>query len=48
MNLARAQIHEQKWNDAEATLKKLTQREWPERFRDLEQQIRELQKRMKN
>ena len=46
LKLATAQVHEKKWDDAEATIKKLNQQKWPSQFRNLDHQIRKLQKQL--
>ena len=46
VKLAAAQIHEEEWDDAKATIKKLNQREWPSRFNNLSRDIRKLQKKL--
>ncbi|CAN5451802.1 hypothetical protein BH11PLA2_BH11PLA2_27500 [soil metagenome] len=44
LSLAKAQIHEKDWMRATETLQKLKRQTWPERFRDVPGQIRELEK----
>ena len=46
LKLAEAQIHEQKWSDAQASVEKLQRTEWPARFSDVPQQTRALQERL--
>ena len=46
LKLATAQVHEKEWDDAKATIKKLNQREWPSRFNNLNNKIRNLQKKL--
>ena len=46
LKLAAAQVHEKKWNDARGTIKKLTQKVWPERFRSLDRDIQNLRKQL--
>ena len=46
LKLATAQVHEKKWDDAEATIKKLNQQKWPSQFHNLDHQIRKLQKQL--
>ena len=46
LKLAAAQIHEMALDDAAATIRKLRQKPWPQRFGDVEQQVRELEKKM--
>ena len=46
LKLATAQVHEEQWSDAKATIKKLNQQEWPSRFNNLKQKIRKLQKKL--
>ena len=48
LKLAAAQIHQEQWDDAKATVRKLNAKDWPERFRQLDNQIRELQKQLTN
>ena len=43
LKLAAAQIHEEQWDHANATVKQLNQKQWPERFRQVEAEIRRLQ-----
>jgi tetratricopeptide (TPR) repeat protein len=43
LGLAAAQIHEQHWQEAKATVKKLRQTAWPERFSQEEDRIRRLE-----
>jgi Flp pilus assembly protein TadD len=40
--LAEAQIHEKRWDDADATVRQLEGRTWPTRFNDAEQKTRQL------
>jgi Flp pilus assembly protein TadD len=44
LKLAAAQVHEERWDDAAATARKLRARGWPPRFGDVEQQVRELER----
>ena len=46
LKLATAQVHEEQWSDAKATIKKLNQKTWPSRFDNLEREIRKLQKQL--
>jgi hypothetical protein len=46
LKLATAQVHEKQWDAASATCGKLRARSWPERFGDVEQQVRELERRI--
>jgi tetratricopeptide (TPR) repeat protein len=46
LKLAAAQVHEQRWEAAAATVRKLRARGWPPRFGDLEQQLRDLEQRI--
>ncbi len=46
VHLAKAQIHEKDWRAARDSLKKLTGREWPGRFDNVQNDIRELQQLM--
>ena len=39
LGLAAAQIHQSRWADAKATIVKLRQTKWPERFGDVDDQI---------
>lgn len=43
LKLAAAQIHEEDWDEAKATVRKLTRKQWPERFRQVESEIQKLQ-----
>jgi tetratricopeptide (TPR) repeat protein len=43
LGLAAAQIHEKRWPEAQATLKKLRQTAWPARFGEVGEQIRGLE-----
>ena len=43
LNLARAQIHEKQWDAAQETCRQLRARTWPQRFGDVEGQVRELE-----
>lgn len=43
LQLAAAQIHEKRWDAAKVTVQKLNQKQWPERFRKVEDEIRKLQ-----
>ncbi len=44
LGLARAQIHLQQWPQAERTIEKLRSTSWPERFKDVKQQTRQLER----
>ena len=44
--LATAQVHEEKWSDAKATIKKLKRQAWPSRFNNLNRDIKQLQKKL--
>jgi Flp pilus assembly protein TadD len=44
LNLAEAQVHVKQWQAAGATVRRLRQRTWPERFRDVESKIRQLER----
>jgi len=46
LKLAAAQIHQQQWDSASKTLRKLDTRGWPERFGDVHSQVRELERQM--
>ena len=46
LKLATAQVHEERWSDAEATIKKLNQKKWPSRFDNLKRDIKKLQKKL--
>jgi Flp pilus assembly protein TadD/predicted Zn-dependent protease len=46
LKLAAAQIHERAWDQAAATLRKLRGQNWPQRFGDVQQQVRELEKKI--
>jgi predicted Zn-dependent protease len=46
VKLAAAQIHEQQWKAAEETVRKLRSREWPSRFSNVENEIRDLDRRI--
>ena len=43
LKLAAAQIHEEHWDSAKATVRKLSRKQWPERFRAVDGEIRKLQ-----
>ena len=43
LKLAEAQIHEQQWNAARSTIRKLRQTQWPPHFTDVESQAGELE-----
>jgi hypothetical protein len=42
LKLAAAQIHEQQWDQARETLRKLNSRTWPARFGNVENEIGKL------
>jgi hypothetical protein len=44
LKLAAAQVHERKWDDAEATVQTLRRTAWPARFGDLSGQLQELER----
>ena len=46
LKLATAQVHEEQWDDAKTTVKKLNQQEWPSRFDNLNRDIKKLQKKL--
>jgi tetratricopeptide (TPR) repeat protein len=46
LKLAAAQVHEERWEDAAATVQKLRAHGWPPRFNDIEPQVRELEQRI--
>ncbi len=46
LKLAAAQIHERAWDQATATLQKLRSQNWPQRFGDVQQQARDLEKKI--
>ena len=46
LKLAAAQIHEKAWDQAAATLRKVRTQSWPQRFGDVQQRARELEKKM--
>ena len=46
VQLATAQIHEQRWDEAAATIAKLKARQWPPRFGEVPQKVRELEEKM--
>jgi hypothetical protein len=46
LGLAKAQIHEKKWDAAKATVEKLNATEWPSRFSNLQNQVRNLESRL--
>jgi hypothetical protein len=46
LKLAAAQIHERAWDQAAATLQALRGKSWPQRFGDVQQQARELEKKI--
>jgi Flp pilus assembly protein TadD len=48
LKLAAAQIHEQRWDDAERSLRRLNARSWPPRFRDVHTETRTLEVRLAN
>jgi tetratricopeptide (TPR) repeat protein len=48
LKLAAAQIHEQRWEGAEQTLRRLNARSWPARFNDVHSQVRTLETRLAN
>lgn len=43
LKLAEAQIHEKRYPQAQKTVDQLSQQEWPERFREIKDQIRKLE-----
>jgi len=46
LKLAEAQMHQRDWDDVRETIKRLRARAWPERFGDLDSQIRTLERRI--
>jgi tetratricopeptide (TPR) repeat protein len=48
LKLAAAQVHERRWDDAAATVKKLRARSWPARFGNVDEQARQLEQRITN
>ena len=46
--LAAAQIHERSWDQAAATLRTLRSQSWPQRFGDVQQQARELERKVED
>jgi hypothetical protein len=46
LKLAAAQIHEKRFDDARATLRKLGTRTWPERFGNVQQEVRKLEEKL--
>ncbi len=48
LGLGNAQVQARKWTDAKATLHKLQRVEWPARFNDVNNQTRELDRRIKS
>jgi predicted Zn-dependent protease len=46
LKLATAQVHQKQWAAATAACGKLRARTWPERFRDVDRQIRELERKI--
>ncbi|QDT33419.1 VIT domain-containing protein [Thalassoglobus polymorphus] len=48
LGLANAQVQARKWADAKATLRKLQRTEWPARFNTVNNQTRELDRRIKS
>jgi hypothetical protein len=46
LRLAGAQLHEKEWDKASATLRALRSQTWPQRFTDVTEQIRVLEKRL--
>src|SRR5262249_42652764 len=46
LKLAAAQIHEKAWDQAAATLRTLRSQSWPQRFGDVQQQAREMERMM--
>jgi predicted negative regulator of RcsB-dependent stress response len=46
LGLAKAQIHEKKWDAAKATVEKLNATEWPSRFSNLRNQVMNLESRL--
>jgi hypothetical protein len=47
LKLAAAQIHLRQWEQAEQTLGKLNGRQWPQRFGNVGQQVRDLEGKIK-
>jgi tetratricopeptide (TPR) repeat protein len=43
LGLGKAQVHEKQWEKAKDTLKRLRGKSWPERFKELDKEIRELE-----
>jgi hypothetical protein len=46
LKLAEAQLHERRWDEAQATADKLRSRGWPDRFGDIPSQTRQLEQRI--
>jgi hypothetical protein len=46
LKLAEAQLHEKRWDEAEATIQKLRARAWPERFNNVDSQVRQFEQRI--
>ena len=46
LKLAIAQVHEEQWDDAKATIKKLKRKAWPSRFDNWNRDIKKLQKKL--
>ena len=46
LKLAAAQVHEEQWDDADASVTRLRARTWPTRFSETDKEIRELEKRL--
>ena len=46
LKLAAAQIHEKDWDQAAATLQSVRRQSWPQRFGDVQQQARELERKL--
>jgi Flp pilus assembly protein TadD len=44
LRLAKAQVHEKAWDQAAAAVRRLRSQSWPQRFGDVQQQTRELEK----
>ncbi len=47
LGLARAQVHEKQWDAARESLRKLDTTNWPPRFGDVNQQVRDIENQMK-
>ena len=46
LKLAEAQIHQQLWDDADATVRQIQSRTWPSRFSNVEQQTWQLRQKI--